>query len=52
MDMTQKLREQRAIQAHCAPNPQRKDKEPPQWSRQFCYRDKLPMDWGIPQQTE
>ena len=26
--------------------PQIKNKEHPQWSRQFCYGEKLPMDWG------
>ena len=46
------MEKQRAIQAHCAPNPQRKNKETPQWNRQLCYREKLPMAWGIPQQTE
>ena len=49
MDLTQKLREQREIQAHCASNPQRRNKEPPQWRRQFCYIEKLPIAWGVPQ---
>ena len=32
--------------------PTNKNKEPPRWSHQFCYKEKLPMAWGVPQQIE
>ena len=28
-----------------------KSKELPQYCHQFCFREKLPMAWGVPQQT-
>ena len=28
-----------------------KYKERPQYGHQFCYGEKLPMAWGVPQQT-
>ena len=33
------------------PNPKQKQGTP-QWSRQFCYGEKLPMAWGVLQETD
>ena len=30
--------------------PKRNNQEPPQYGHQFCYGEKLPMAWGVPQQ--
>ena len=49
MDPTQKHREtERNSSTLCTQSP-KKNKEPPQWSRQFCCGEKLHMTWGRPQ---
>ena len=30
----------------------RNNYEPPHYGHQFYYREKLPMAWGVPQQTD
>ena len=35
---------------HIVPPTPNKNKELPHWSFQFCYGEKPPMAWGVPQQ--
>ena len=48
---TRRNREQVNKIKHIVPPTPNKNKELPQWSHQFCYGEKLPMAWGVPQQT-
>ena len=37
---------------HIVPPTPQKNKELPQYGHQFCYGEKLPMAWDVPQQTD
>ena len=42
-------RNREQVKPFVPPTP-KKNKEPPQYGRQFCYAEKLPMAWGVPKQ--